>query len=62
MTTDNGAGPLVATSFGLDPNVKRRLDALANREKRTRAELIRMAIDDYLKQHEGLPEATGRRR
>lgn len=51
MTTATG-GPKVATSFGLTPDAKKRLDALASQERRTRAELIRMAIDEYLDRHE----------
>lgn len=40
--------PLVTTSFGLAEVTRRRLFVVARTQRRSRAEIMRIAIDEYL--------------
>lgn len=42
----------VPMSVGVDPTIIRRLDAIARRDSRPRAEILRRAIDEFLTREE----------
>jgi predicted transcriptional regulator len=43
----------VATSVRLPADIRERLDAIATEERRTLGNVIRIALEDYLKMREG---------